>query len=158
MTTLVIAEHDQQYLNAATYSTVSAAEQLSQPIDLLVIGHDCEAVAREASKIANIQKVVHIDAEIYQHLLAENFAAVICELAGNYSHLFAPASTFGKNIMPRVAALLDVGQISDIIEIIDSQTYVRPIYAGNALATVKSNDHRPSHNLQSEKWVHLHPC
>lgn len=137
---LVIAEHDNQTLKAATLSTVTAALQLKQPIHVLVAGDNCKTVAEAAAKITGIEKVIHADAACYQHPFAETFAEIIQQLAKNYNYVLAPATTFGKNILPRAAALLDVAQISDVVEIVDADTFVRPIYAGNALATVRCAD------------------
>jgi electron transfer flavoprotein alpha subunit len=140
MTILVLAEHDNTALRSATFSTVAAAGQLEGDVHILVAGADCGAVAEEASKIPGIAKVLLADTAHYRHDLAENIAPLLVELSSAYSHVLAAATTFGKNVMPRAAALLDVQQISDISEIIDGKTFVRPIYAGNALATVQSND------------------
>jgi electron transfer flavoprotein alpha subunit len=140
MSILVIVEHDNHAVNAATLNTVAAAQKIGGDIDLLVAGHGCGEVATAASTIAGVQTVLCADSAEYAHSLAENLAPLIADLAGKYSHILAPATTFGKNVMPRVAALSDVPQISDIIEVIDSETFKRPIYAGNALATVKSGD------------------
>ena len=140
MSTLVIAEHDNAALKPATLNTVTAATGLGGDIAVLVAGHGCAAVGAAAAKIAGVAKVLVIDDAALEHPLAEGLAAAIAAQAGGYSHVLAPASTFGKNVMPRVAALLDVQQISDISGIVDADTFVRPIYAGNALATVQSSD------------------
>ncbi|MDC0948289.1 FAD-binding protein [Gammaproteobacteria bacterium] len=140
MAILVIAEHDQQTINPATLSTITAATAIGGDIDLLVAGEGASAAAEAASKIAGINQVLHADAAEYAHDLAENIAPLIVANAGSYSHLLAGATTFGKNVMPRVSALLDVQQISDIIGIESEDTFVRPIYAGNAIATVQSSD------------------
>lgn len=140
MNILVIAEHDNKQLKPATLKTVAAAQQVGSNITMLVIGHQCNAVAQAASKVNGVQKVIVADNACYEHQLAENIALLIRELAVNYAYIFAPATTFGKNVLPRVAALLDVAQISDVIKIISADTFVRPIYAGNALATVQSKD------------------
>ncbi len=137
---LVIAEHDNQQLKPATRSAISAATLLSAPINVLVAGHHCEAVAQQTAKIHGVQQVLLADAESYAHGLAENLAELIRSLATDVSHIIAPATAFGKNVLPRVAALLDVAQISDVIQIISKDTFVRPIYAGNALATMQSHD------------------
>ncbi|NQV98722.1 MAG: electron transfer flavoprotein subunit alpha/FixB family protein, partial [Rhodospirillales bacterium] len=139
MSILVIAEHDNSELKPATLNTVTAAAQLGD-VDILVVGADCAAVAEQAAKIAGVGKVLKADDGVFKNGLAENVAPLIVGLAAGYSHVLAPATTSGKNIMPRVAALLDVAQISEITEIIDADTFVRPIYAGNALATVRSSD------------------
>ena len=138
MSTLILTEHDNGQLNAATLNTVTAASQIGGDIHLLVAGDTSGTVAAAAAAIAGVSKVVTADDAAYAHGLAENIAPLIVGLASGYSHLLAPATTSGKNIMPRVAALLDVMQISDIIAVIDADTFKRPIYAGNALATVSS--------------------
>jgi electron transfer flavoprotein alpha subunit len=139
MSVLVIAEHDNAELKPATLNTVSAAAQLGD-VDILVAGSGCDAVAETAAKVAGISKVLKADAVYLKTGLAENTAPLIVKLAGNYSHVLAPATTSGKNVMPRVAALMDVAQISEITAVVDSNTFVRPIYAGNAMATVQSTD------------------
>ncbi|HSF22638.1 MAG TPA: FAD-binding protein, partial [Blastocatellia bacterium] len=140
MSILVIAEHDNATLKSATLNTVSAAAKLGQDISILVAGQGCDAVAKAASQVAGVQKVLVADARQYQHPIAENLAPLVTSLAKGYSHVLAPATTFGKNLMPRVAALLDVAQISEIVKVEAPDTFVRPIYAGNVLATVKSSD------------------
>jgi electron transfer flavoprotein alpha subunit len=140
MTILVIIEHDKGAIAPATFNTITAANMLAEPVEALVAGDDIKQVANAALQIASISKVLIADSGEYAHHLAENLAPLIQQIAQNYTHVFAPASTFGKNIMPRAAALLDVMQISDIIEVISHDTFKRPIYAGNALATVQSSD------------------
>ena len=142
MPILVIAEHDNAGLKAATLNTVTAAARLGGDIDVLVAGAGCASVAEAAAKLAGVAKVKVADAAAYAEQGAENVAALLLDVikAGGYSHVLAPATTFGKNILPRVAALLDVAQISEIVAIESADTFVRPIYAGNALATVKSAD------------------
>jgi electron transfer flavoprotein alpha subunit len=144
MAILVLAEHDNQSLKAATLNTVSAAQQLSDKgagdITVLVAGSGCGAVADAAANIAGVAKVLVADDAGLAHGLAENLTAVIMDVSGDYSHILAPATTFGKNVLPRVAALLDVQQISEISAVEDTDTFVRPIYAGNAMATVTSSD------------------
>ena len=140
MSILVLAEHDNAALKSATFNTVAAASQLGGDIHILVAGSGCEAVAQEAGKIAGVAKVLHADADIYASDLAEDLAPLLVRLAPDYSHVLAAATTYGKNVMPRTAALLDVQQISDISGIESADTFVRPIYAGNALATVQSGD------------------
>lgn len=144
MTILVIAEHDNNTLKAATLNAVTAALAIaghtSDGIDLLVAGSDCNSVATEAAKIAGINNVFVADNTAYQHQLAENVAPLVAEIAADYSHVLAPATTAGKNIMPRAAALLDVQPISDITAVESSDTFKHPIYAGNIIATVKSAD------------------
>jgi len=143
MTILVIAEHDNHTLKAATLNAVAAAKKLGGEIHLLVAGGGCGGAAEAASRVEGVAKVRVADAPHYNDQLAENLAALVVEMAkgaAGYSHLVAPASTFGKNFMPRVAALLDVAQISDITAVESADTFVRPIYAGSVLATVKSSD------------------
>ena len=140
MTSLVLAEHDNAALKPATLTAVTAAQNIGGDIHILVAGKNCGAVAQAAAKIAGIAKVRVADADQYAAALAEPLTALIVSLAGDYSHLIAPATTSGKNTMPRVAALLDVAQISDISAVVSADTFVRPIYAGNALATVQSKD------------------
>ncbi len=140
MSVLVVAEHDNESLVAATLNTVTAACQLGDDVHLLVAGENCAGVAEAAAKVAGVTKVLCADDARYAHGVAEALAALVVSLAGDYSHVLTPADKFGKNFLPRAAALLDVSSISDIIEIKDADTYVRPIYAGNAIATVKSND------------------
>ena len=140
MTVLVLAEHDGQQLKPSTLSTIAAASKLGSVINVLVAGHQCEAVANVAAKAAGVKEVLLADNAVYEHPLPERIAPLIKQLAESATHILAPATTFGKNIMPRAAALLDVGQVSDVIEVIDQQTYKRPIYAGNAIETVKSLD------------------
>ena len=140
MVVLVVAEHDNQILKGVTLNTVTAAARLGSDIHILVAGHHCRAVAEQAAKVAGVAKVRVVDAEHYAHPLAENLAPLVVKLAPGYSHLLAPATTSGKNLMPRVAALLDVAQISEIVAVESADTFVRPIYAGNALATVRSAD------------------
>ena len=137
---LVIAEHDHQQLRPNTLNVISAAVELSNEVDILVIGYQCETVAKEAANIESVKQILYCDAECYQHFLAENMAALIAEIAKKYSHVLIPANTFGKNILPRVAVLLDVAQISDVVKIENIDTFIRPIYAGNAYATVQSED------------------
>ena len=140
MSILVVAEHDNAALKAATLNAVAAAQQIGGPIHLLIAGSNCGGVAQAAAKIAGIEKVKVADAAQYAHPLAEALAALVVSLAPEYSHILAAATTTGKNFLPRVAALLDVAQISDIIAVESPDTFVRPIYAGNALATVQSSD------------------
>jgi electron transfer flavoprotein alpha subunit len=144
MSVLVIAEHDNRTLKAATLPAVAAAGEIAKAagsdVHILVAGKDCRGVAETAAKVAGAAKVLLADDAAYDHGLAENVAPLIVKLAADYSHVLAPATTSGKNIMPRVAALLDVMQISDISAVVSADTFVRPIYAGNALATVQSKD------------------
>lgn len=142
MTILIVAEHDNRTLKGATLNTLTAATQLGGEIHLLVAGSGCQAVADAAAQLPAVAKVLLADSGAYEHQLAENVGALVVELAqqGGYSHLLAPATTSGKNLMPRVAALLDVGQISEIISVESPSSFQRPIYAGNAIATVESLD------------------
>lgn len=140
MTVLVVAEHDNKALAPSTLTTISAALSLSKEVTLLVAGADCQAVAEEAASYEGVSEVILADHPCYAHQLAENMSKLIVQLAKQKTHLLAPATTFGKNIMPRVAALLDVGQLSDVTQIVDEATVVRPIYAGNAFETVVSLD------------------
>ena len=140
MSILVIAEHDNAVLKAATLNTITAAAQLGDDVHVLVAGHSCGAVAQAAAQVAGVKKVLVADAPYYANQLAENLAALVVGLAGGYSHILAPATAAGKNTLPRVAALLDVAQVSEVIKIESADTFVRPIYAGNVLATVQSKD------------------
>src|SRR4249919_1578185 len=140
MTTLVVAEHDNAALKPSTLNTVTAAAKIGGPVHVLIAGHQCAAAAQAAAKIHGVEKVRVADAPGYAHPLAENLAALVVSLAEGYTHILAPATTFGKNFLPRAAALLDVAQISEIVAVASPDTFVRPIYAGNALATVKSSD------------------
>ena len=149
MSILLLAEHDNKEVKPFTLNAITAASQVDQDLHVLVIGHNAEEVAKSISQVPNVKKVIHVDNEIYENYLAENFTSVIVKHAENYSHIFCSANTFGKNLMPRVAALLDTSQISDIIKVISADTFLRPIYAGNAFATVKSTD--------SKKCVTIRP-
>ena len=140
MSILVIAEHDNTALKACTRNTLTAALKLGAPVEVLVAGFHCQRAAQAAASLAGVSKVKVADAAYLADGLAENLAALVVSIAGGYSHILAPASTYGKNFLPRVAALLDVAQISEISAVLDSSTFVRPIYAGNALATVESTD------------------
>ncbi len=140
MSTLVIAEHDNASLKAATLNAVTAAQALGADIDVLVAGANCGAAADEAAKIAGVGKVLVADNAAYEHQLAENVSLLVAEVGGAYDNIVAPATSNGKNTMPRVAALLDVAQISDIISVESADTFKRPIYAGNVIATVQSSD------------------
>src|SRR2546426_8128832 len=140
MTALVIAEHDNASLKPATLNTVTAAAQCGGEVHVLVAGKDAAAAAQAASQIAGVAKVIHVDGVHFEHGLAENMAAQVVAIAGSYSHILFPATASGKNIGPRVAATLDVGQISDITKVDAADTFERPIYAGNAIAIVQSLD------------------
>ncbi|TMJ92511.1 MAG: electron transfer flavoprotein subunit alpha/FixB family protein [Alphaproteobacteria bacterium] len=140
MTTLLLAEHDNRTLKDATAKALTAANALGQEVHVLVAGKDCHTVANDAAKLDGVKKVLLADGSSYEHMLPEPMAALIQSLAGNYDAIVAPATTTGKNIMPRVAALLDVMQISDIVKVIAPDTFERLIYAGNAVQTVRSKD------------------
>ena len=140
MAVLVIAEHDQCSLKHATRATVSAALRLGGDVTVLVAGAQCRPVVDMVCGINGVAKVLIADHERYRHVLAEELAPLVVSIGRDYTHILAPATTYGKNLLPRVAALLDVAQLSDVIEIVSSDTFVRPIYAGNALATVRSRD------------------
>jgi len=140
MAILVIGEHDNATLRPSTLNTVTAAAALGTEVDLLIAGADCSAVTDEASKVGSVSRVLVADDASFSDGLAENIAPLIASIAGNYSHVLAPATTYGKNILPRASALLDVQQISDISGIESEDTFIRPIYAGNAMATVRSTD------------------
>jgi len=138
MTTLLIAEHDNKILNEANKKAMDAATKIGEEVHILVAGKDCSEVANQASKIAGVSKVLLCDNPIYEKHMAESYADLVVEISSDYNAILTTASTTGKNFMPRVAALLDVPQISEIINVIDSNTFERPIYAGNAIQTVKS--------------------
>jgi len=140
MSNLVIVEHDNNEIAAATLHAIAAAQQIGGDIDLLVAGEGCQAVADSAAQIAGVNAVKLADNAIFSHQQAENLATLIVECAKDYSHVLVAATTFGKNLLPRASALLDVAQISDIVQVKSPDTFVRPIYAGNALATVQSAD------------------
>ena len=149
MSALLIAEHSNKEVKPFTLNAITAASQIDKDLHVLVIGHNADEVAKSISEVPNIKKVIHVDNEIYENFLAENFTSVIVKQAENYSHIICSANTFGKNLMPRVAALLDISQVSDIIKVISADTFLRPIYAGNAFATVKS--------LDSKKCITIRP-
>ena len=140
MSALVIAEHDNQTIKGATLNTVSAALACGGEVHVLVAGHNAAAAAQAAAQIAGVTKVLHADAPAFEHGLAEPVAAQVVALAGGYSHLVFPATAAGKNVAPRVAALLDVAQVSDVTKVLAADTFERPIYAGSAIATVQSAD------------------
>jgi electron transfer flavoprotein alpha subunit len=140
MTALVIAEHDNASVKGATLNTVAAAAQMGGDVHVLIAGHNAGAAASAAAQIAGVAKVIHVDAEYLAHGLAENVTAEVLNIASAYSHIVFPATASGKNIAPRVAARLDVGQVSDITKVESPDTFERPIYAGNAVATVQSLD------------------
>ena len=140
MSTLVIAEHDNSNLKPSTLNTVAAANAIGGPVHLLVVGSACQAVADACASVEGVEKVLLADDAAYANQLAESTANLIKSVAGDYSHILAPATTFGKNVLPRLSALLDVQQISEITEVVSEDTFKRPIYAGSCIATVKSND------------------
>ena len=140
MAILIYAEHDNSQLKSESLKLVNAATKMGDDLHLLVVGHQCADVAAQASEVDGVSKVLVADNEAYEHQLAENVAELVAELGKDYSHVVCAATTTGKNFMPRVAALLDVAQLSDVIGVQSSDTFVRPIYAGNAIATVQSSD------------------
>jgi len=140
MSVLVIAEHDNQQLKAATLHTVSAAAKIHSDIHILVVGSSCASVCETASQVRGVTRVLSVDSTEYGHLLAESVAPLIASIAENYTHILAPATTTGKNILPRAAALKDCQPISDVVSVINDNTFKRPIYAGNVIATVESAD------------------
>ena len=140
MSILVVAEHDKDSIKAPTLVAVAAAQEIGGDVDLLVAGANCSGAGDAAAKIAGVSKVLVADNEVYEHQLAENIADLIAAIGGDYTHILAVTTTSGKNYMPRVAALLDVQQISDISAVVSEDTFERPIYAGNAIATVQSSD------------------
>ncbi len=140
MSILILAEHNNLEVKSSTLNTICAASKLSNDIDVLVIGFGVEDISKEIANYQNVNKVLSLNDANFEHAIAEKIDPVIVSIANNYSHILSPATTFGKNVMPRVAVKLDVAQISDVISIESEDTFIRPIYAGNALATVKSND------------------
>ena len=140
MSILVVAEHDNNEIKGSTLNTVTAASEIGGDVSVLVAGSESSSAAEQASKIAGISSVIHVDDPIYKNFLAEDLGNLVVSIAEGFHHILAPATTFGKNFLPRVAAKLDVQQISDIISVEDADTFKRPIYAGSCIATVKSND------------------
>ena len=140
MSVLLIAEHNNKELKPFTLNAVTAASQIDSEVHAIVIGQNCDGATKALSELPLVKKVIHVEAAYYENFVAENFAPVIVKLADKYSHIICSANTFGKNLMPRIAAALDTSQISDIIKVISNDTFLRPIYAGNAFATVKSKD------------------
>ena len=140
MSVLLIAEHNNKEVKPFTYNAITAASQIDQDLHVLLICHQADSVAKSLSEVPNVKKVIQVDNEMYENYIAENFTSAIIKNSENYSHIVGSANTFGKNLTPRVAALLDTSQVSDIIKVISADTFLRPIYAGNAFATVKSND------------------
>ncbi len=140
MSVLLVAEHDNSNLKAFTLNAISAASKINADVHVLIAGYGCENVSKEIASIPLVKKVLLCDSQNYEKYLPENLAPLVTKVAEKYDHIVASANTFGKNFMPRVAAALDVSQVSDVIKVNDSETFLRPIYAGNAFATVKSND------------------
>ena len=140
MSILVVAEHDNNEIKGSTLNTVTAASEIGGDVSVLVAGSESSSAAEQASKIAGISSVIHVDDPIYKNFLAEDLGNLVVSIADGFNYILAPATTFGKNFLPRVAAKLDVQQISDIISVEDADTFKRPIYAGSCIATVKSND------------------
>jgi len=140
MSVLLIAEHNNKEVKPFTFNAITAASQIDQDLHVIVIGHSCDVVAKSISEVPNVKKVIQTDDAIYENYLPENFTPVVIKNSENYSHIVCSANTFGKNLMPRIAALLNTSQVSDIIKVISPDTFLRPIYAGNAFATVKSTD------------------
>jgi electron transfer flavoprotein alpha subunit len=152
MSILVLAEHNNSELKSSTLSAISAALQINENIDVLVVGSECENIVNKLKNVHKINKIILADNEIFLNPIAELISPILNSLSENYSHFVAPASTYGKNIMPRLAAFLDVSQISDIVKVEDSDTFVRPIYAGNALATVQSTDKKKVITIRSTSF------
>ncbi len=140
MSLLIIAEHDNNELKPSTLNTIAAAQKISDDIHVLIAGSQCQSVVEQTVQVESVQKVLVADNGAYEHQLAENISKLVVDIADAYGHILSPATTTGKNLLPRVAALLDVAQLSDVVEVISPDTFVRPIYAGNALATVKTTD------------------
>ncbi len=140
MSILLIAEHNNKEVKPFTLNAISAASQINEDVHVLVLGSNSDSVAKSISEVPNVKKVIHVNNNLYENYLAENYTSAVMKYAENYSHIICSANTFGKNLMPRISALLDVSQISDITKVISEDTFLRPIYAGNAFATVKSTD------------------
>ena len=142
MSVLLIAEHNNKELRPFTLNAATAASQIDTDVHAVIIGHECGEAAKALSELELIKKVIQVEAPHYENFVAENFSPVIVKLSENYSHIISSANTFGKNLMPRIAAALDTSQISDITKVVSNDTFLRPIYAGNAFATVKSKDNK----------------
>ena len=153
MSVLVLIEHDNQNVKGSSLNTITAAKKIDKSVHAIVLGENCSKVADQISKCEGIEEVFIVDNNIYKNHIAENIAPVIVELASKYSHILAPSSTFGKNIMPRIAALLDVAQISDIISVENSDTFIRPIYAGNANLKLQSTDKKKIITVRTTNFV-----
>jgi electron transfer flavoprotein alpha subunit len=162
MPILLIAEHNNSNLKVFTLNAITAASKIDKEIHVLVAGNKCESVSKEVATIPLVKKVLYCDSSNYENFLAENLTPLIVKLSEFYSHIIASANTFGKNFMPRVAAILDVSQISDVIKINSAEEFLRPIYAGNAFATIKSNDKKnvllldPLLSMQRQLLADLH--
>ena len=153
MSVLVLIEHNNQNLKASSLNTITAAKKIDKSVHAVILGENCSKVAGEVSKCQDVEEIFLADNNIYKNHIAENIAPVIVELADKYSHILAPSSTFGKNIMPRIAALLDVAQISDIISVESSDTFIRPIYAGNANLKLQSTDKKKIITVRTTNFV-----
>jgi len=153
MGVLVLIEHDNQNVKGSSLNTITAAKQIDKSVHAIVLGENCSKVADKISKCEGVEEVFFVDNNIYKYHIAENIAPLIVELASKYSHILAPASTFGKNIMPRIAALLDVAQISDIVSVESSDTFIRPIYAGNANLKLQSTDSKKIITVRTTNFV-----
>jgi electron transfer flavoprotein alpha subunit len=152
MSILVVSENSNKELKSTTLNCITAARKISDEIHLIVIGNQCEEVVKQAALVENVKKVLHLDDPKYENPIAENIASVVVNISESYTHIITPASTFGKNFMPRVAALLDLSQISDVIKIENEDTFVRPIYAGNAFATIQSTDRKKIITIRSTSF------
>jgi len=142
MSVLLLAEHNNKEIKPFTLNAITAASQIDADLHVLLIGNNCGDVAKSLSEISAVKKVLHAEAAYYENFLPENFSPLVVKVAENYSHIVCSANTFGKNLMPRIAAKLDISQVSDIIKVVSPDTFLRPIYAGNAFATVKSTDEK----------------
>ena len=150
MSVLLIAEHNNKELKSFTLNAITAASQVKEDVHVLILGHNSDSVVKSISEIPNVKKVIYVNNQTYENYLAENYTSAVIKFADNYSHIMCSANTFGKNLMPRIAALLDVSQVSDITKVISEDTFLRPIYAGNAFATVKSTDaNKPNSSKKS---------
>ena len=155
MSILVIAEHDNQKLKGSTLNTVAAASKLTGEVSILIAGSGIDAVVSESQTLNEISKIVTCDNNVYENFIAEDLSSLVVAISDGYTHILAPSSTFGKNLMPRVAAKLDTQQISDIISVESDDTFKRPIYAGSCIATVKSNDAVKVITVRSVSYTHL---
>ena len=153
MSVLLIAEHNNTDLRPFTFNAATAASKINEDLHVLVLGNKSDSVAKAASEIPLVKKVIHVDNEIFDNFTAENYTSTILKHVDNYSHIVCSANTFGKNLMPRVAALLFTSQVSDIVNVISEDTFLRPIYAGNAFATVKSTDKKNALQLDQHLLI-----